>query len=70
MVRVQAGKQRTRLRRPGQMHIGADPLQLLGPEPPARPRLQRHLEFPALKAGQELPDPGHESHAKRDMHLF
>jgi hypothetical protein len=50
--------ERARLRRLGQMHISADPLELLDHEPPARRRLQRHLEIPTLKPGQELADPG------------
>ena len=50
--------ERARLRRLSQMHIGADPLEFLDHEPPARRRFQRHLEILALKPGQELPDPG------------
>ena len=47
-----------RLRRLGQVRIGADPLEFLDHEPPARRCLQRHLEIPTLKPGQELADPG------------
>jgi hypothetical protein len=36
--------QRGSLRRLGQVHLGADPVELLDHEPPARRRLQRHLE--------------------------
>jgi len=39
------------------MHIGADPLELLDHEPPARCRLQRYLEILTGEPGQELADP-------------
>src|SRR5271169_12849 len=42
----------------GQVHLGADTLELLNQEPPARRRLQRDLKTNALEPGQELPDPG------------
>jgi len=47
--------QRARLRRLREMHPGANPPQLLDHEPPARRRLQRHLELPATEPCQELP---------------
>src|SRR5665213_2513496 len=50
--------QRARLSRLRQMHISADPLELLDHEPPARRRLQRHLQIGPIEPGQELPDPG------------
>jgi hypothetical protein len=43
------------LRRLGQMHPGADRAQLLDHEPPARRRLQRHLQLAAAEALQEPP---------------
>ena len=45
-----------RLRRLGQMHLRADPAQLLDHEPPPGRRLQRHLE---LLAGETLKEPAH-----------
>ena len=36
--------QRRRLGRLGQVHLSADPLELLDHEPPARRRLKRHLQ--------------------------
>jgi hypothetical protein len=50
-----AAAPRAGLRRLGQMRPGTDRLQLLDHEPPARRRLQRHLEPPATEAAQELP---------------
>jgi len=40
------------------MHIDADSLELLDHEPPARRRLQRHLEILARELLQELPYAG------------
>ena len=48
--------QRGRLRRLGQVHLGADPLQFLDHEPPARRRLQRDLEPLALEPIKERAD--------------
>jgi hypothetical protein len=45
--------QRARLRRLGEMHLRADPAQLLDHEPPAGRRLKRHLELLAAEPGQE-----------------
>ena len=45
------------LRRLGQMHRRADAPQLLDDEPPARRRLQRHLELAPAEALQEPPHP-------------
>ena len=50
--------QTARLNHLGQVHLGADPLELLDQEPPARRRLQRNLEPLAPEPSQELPDPG------------
>jgi hypothetical protein len=50
--------QRARLRRLGEVHVSADPLELLDHEPPARRRLQRDLQIRALEPRKELPDPG------------
>ena len=47
---------RARLRRLGQMRPGTDRVQLLDHKPPARRRLQRHLELPAAETAQKLPD--------------
>jgi hypothetical protein len=40
------------------MHHGAHPVQLLDHEPPARCRLQRHLELAVMEALNELTDTG------------
>jgi len=46
------------LRRLGQVRHAAHPAQLLDHEPPARGRLQRHLELPATEAADEPPHTG------------
>jgi hypothetical protein len=43
------------LRRFGEMHLGADPAQLLDHEPPAGRRLERDLKLPATKTSEQLP---------------
>jgi hypothetical protein len=47
--------QRARLRRLSQMHLGAHATQLLNDEPPARRRLERHLELLASKPSEKPP---------------
>jgi len=48
----------SRLRRLSQMHLNADPTQLLDHEPPARRRLERDLQVLAAEARQKLPHRG------------
>src|SRR5450755_2021430 len=48
--------QPARLRRLGQVHPSADPLELLGHEPPPRRCLQRNLEIPPGEPLEELAD--------------
>jgi hypothetical protein len=62
--------QRARLRRLRQMNLSADPAELLDHEPPARRRLQRHLELQTLKPGKE-PDhtPAVSRHDPTTRHL-
>src|ERR1035437_4186032 len=44
------------LRRLGQLNLGADPVEFLDHEPPARRRLQRDLEAVASEPAKELTD--------------
>jgi hypothetical protein len=50
--------QRGSLGRLGQMHLGADPVEFLDHEPPARRRLQRDLQARVFERREELPHPG------------
>jgi hypothetical protein len=53
-----AALQATALNHLAEMHLGTDPVRLLGQKPPAGRRLQRDLETLAPKPGQEPADPG------------
>jgi hypothetical protein len=63
--------QRARLGRLREMSLSADPLEFLDHEPPARRRLQRHLEIATGEPPQELTHTFNAgSHANRDIPSF
>ena len=70
LARFFVALQRRRLGRLGQVHLGADPPQLLDHEPRASRRLKRHLEVPARNRNRNFRTRGAvRRHDPRARHL-